>query len=69
MMRELRVEKKKESIVENLPLPVTKSQLERYRAMQKELDKRNLTELHELTRERIFDDLLNELEIKFAKSS
>lgn len=67
-MADVKFLKKKEPIVENLTIPTTMSQLQRYRACALQLDNRNLTKLHDLTRERI-DHLLNEVESELSKSS
>lgn len=67
-MKTLKVLKKRESIRETMTLPVTKSQLERYRLLAGELDNRGLTKLNDMTRERL-DQLLNEVEEELAKSS
>lgn len=60
--------KARESVIERITLPVTPSQLERYRHAANELDKRRLTKLHELMRAKL-DLLLSEVEEFLAKSS
>jgi hypothetical protein len=60
--------KKREPLVERLTLPLPKSLFLRYRNAANELDKRELTKLHDLTRERL-DSLLTEIEQVLAKSS
>lgn len=60
--------KKREPLIERMTLPLTPSQFERYKKAASELDKRNLTKLHDLTRERI-DLLLDEVEVELQKSS
>jgi hypothetical protein len=57
----LKIEKKKDPITERLSLPVSVRQKMRYYALLNELDKRELTKLHDLTRARI-DKLLDEVE-------
>lgn len=60
--------KKREPLEERMTLTLTKSQFVRYRRLALELDNRNLTKLHDLTRERI-DQLLNEVEHELSKSA
>lgn len=68
MPSEIKVLKRKEPIVEQLHIPTTYTQLSRYKKLALELSNRELTKLHELTRERI-DRLLDEVEVELAKSS
>lgn len=68
MADDLKFCKKKEPIVENLTIPTTMGQLKRYRTIANELNTRNLTKLHDLTRDRI-DQLLTEVEVELAQSS
>lgn len=68
MTSDIKVIKKKEPIVERLNIPTTLSQFQRYKKLAHELNSRELTKLHDLTRERI-EILLNEVEGELAKSS
>lgn len=67
-MAEIKMMKKREPLVEGLNIPMATSQVQRYKKVAYELDNRNLTKLHDLTRERI-DSLLNEVESELSKSS
>jgi hypothetical protein len=60
-MNELQVIKKREPILEQLSLPVSKRLKERYQQISRELDRRELTKLHDLTRAKI-GALLDEIE-------
>lgn len=53
--------KKKTAITDTLPLPWSEDQINRYRSLQNELDKKGLTKLHDLSRERL-QALLDEVE-------
>ena len=62
---DLKLETKKESILDSLPIPMGRSQKDRYRKIQAELDRRELKPLHALARERL-ESLLNEIERELA---
>lgn len=57
----LKIEKKKDPVTECLPLPVSAKLKTRYYFLLNELEKRELTKLHDLTRDRI-ERLLLEVE-------
>lgn len=67
MSLNLKESKKRESILDSLPIPMGRTLKERYRFVQSELDKREWTPLHELARENL-EQLLAEIEKQLAAS-
>lgn len=68
VMKVSKIIKKKEPLTERMTLPMTESQLLRYRNVANELDKREETKLHDLHRDGL-DKLLTDVEEYLQKSS
>lgn len=61
----MKLEKKKDPIIERISLPVSRTLKDRYVMVSNELHKRDMTKLHDLTRAKI-QALLDEIEIHLS---